>query len=43
MTTPLWQFEQELRQDPRWTYTNNAQEDLMGTARQILKNFGLVS
>jgi len=43
MTTPLWQFEQELRQDPRWNYTNNAQEDLMGTARQILKNFGLVS
>jgi hypothetical protein len=43
MTTPLWQFEQQLRQDPRWNYTNNAQEDLMGTARQILKNFGLVS
>jgi len=43
MTTPLWKFEQELRQDPRWNYTNNAQEDLMGTARQILKNFGLVS
>jgi hypothetical protein len=43
MTTPLWQFEQELRQDPRWNYTNNAQEDLMGTARDILRNFGLVS
>jgi len=43
MTTPLWQFEQQLRQDPRWNYTNNAQEDLMGTARDILRNFGLVS
>lgn len=42
MTTPLWQFEQQLRQDPRWNYTNNAQEELMGTARQILKSFGLV-
>jgi hypothetical protein len=42
MTTPLWQFEQQLRQDPRWNYTNNAQEELMGTARQVLKNFGLV-
>lgn len=42
-TTPLWQFEQELRKDPRWNFTNNAQQDLMGTARQILKDFGLVS
>lgn len=42
MTTPLWQFEQQLRQDSRWNYTKNAQEDLMGSTRQILKDFGLV-
>lgn len=40
---PLWQFEKDLRQDPRWRFTNNAQQDLMGTARQVLQNFGLVS
>lgn len=40
---PLWQFEKDLRQDPRWRFTNNAQQDLMGTARQVLQDFGLVS
>ena len=42
-TKPLWQFEQELRKDPRWNYTNNAQQSLMNTARQVLQDFGLVS
>jgi hypothetical protein len=23
-TTPLWQFEDQIRQDPRWQYTQNA-------------------
>lgn len=42
-TKPLWQFEQELRKDPRWNFTNNAQQSLMNTARQVLQDFGLVS
>ena len=41
VTKPLWQFEQELKQDPRWRYTKNAQQDLMGTARKVLQDFGL--
>ena len=42
-TTPLWQFEQDLRKDPRWNFTKNAQNSLMGTARKVLQDFGLVS
>jgi hypothetical protein len=42
-TKPLWQFEQDLRKDPRWNYTKNAQDSLMGTARKVLQDFGLVS
>lgn len=41
--TPLWQFEQQLKQDPRWRYTKNAQEELIGTGMQVLRDFGLVS
>jgi hypothetical protein len=41
-TKALWQFEQELKQDPRWRFTKNAQNDLMGTARKVLQDFGLV-
>ena len=40
---PLWEFQQQLRQDPRWNYTRNAQDSLMGTARKVLQDFGLVS
>jgi len=42
-TQPLWQFEKELRKDPRWNYTQNAQDSLMNTARRVLQDFGLVS
>lgn len=42
-TKPLWQFEQDLRKDPRWNFTKNAQDSLMGTARKVLQDFGLVS
>jgi hypothetical protein len=41
-TTPLWQFEQELRKDPRWNFTKNAQDSLMNTTRKVLQDFGLV-
>jgi hypothetical protein len=37
---PLWQFDQSLRNDPRWTKTQNAQDSIMGTAHSILQDFG---
>jgi len=39
----LWQFNQSLRQDPRWAYTDNARDSVNGMARQVLKDFGMVS
>lgn len=36
----LWQFENELRQDPRWLSTNNARDSVMGIAHTVLKDFG---
>jgi hypothetical protein len=38
---PLWQFENELRSDPRWRKTKNAQDSLMQVAHQVLSDFGL--
>lgn len=38
---PLWQFENELRSDPRWKSTKNAQDSLMGVAHQVLADFGV--
>jgi len=40
---PLWEFQQQLRQDPRWRYTKNAQESMMSASRKVLQDFGLVS
>jgi hypothetical protein len=40
---PLWQYEQSLKQDPRWAFTNNAREDVNGMLHQIGKDFGFVS
>jgi hypothetical protein len=40
---PLWQFETELRKDPRWYKTKNAQDSLMNVGHSILQSFGLVS
>jgi hypothetical protein len=37
---PLWQFENSLRQDPRWLQTNNARDSMMSTAHGILQAFG---
>lgn len=37
---PLWQFDQTLRNDPRWLKTQNAQDTTMSTAHQILQDFG---
>jgi hypothetical protein len=38
---PLWQFENDVRNDPRWRKTNNARESMMTVARQVAKDFGL--
>lgn len=36
----LWQFENDVRSDPRWTRTNNAREDMTKQARQVLSDWG---
>lgn len=35
------QFEDDLRKDDRWQYTQNAKETLLGTGSNLLKNFGV--
>lgn len=40
-TKPIWQFEQELRNDPRWKRTKNAQDSSMAIAHQVLRDFGV--
>ena len=37
---PLWQFENELRADPRWKKTKNAQDSLFQVGHQVLADFG---
>lgn len=40
---PLYDFEKQLRQDPKWLKTNNAREAMSGTAKQVLSDMGLVA
>lgn len=37
---PLWQFEQQLKNDPRWLKTKGAQDSVMASARQVLSDMG---
>lgn len=37
---PMYDFEKQVRQDPRWLSTNNAQDSFMSNAHQVLVNFG---
>jgi hypothetical protein len=37
----IWEFEENLRRDPRWLKTNNARESIMSAGRQVLNDFGL--
>ncbi len=37
----IWEFEEDLRHDPRWLKTNNARETIMSAGRQVLNDFGL--
>lgn len=40
---PLYEFEKQLRSDPRWLKTNNARESASATAKQVLGNMGLIA
>lgn len=37
---PMYDFEKQVRQDPRWLSTDNAQDAFMSNAHQVLTNFG---
>ena len=41
-STPLWQFEQGLRQDQRYMKTQKAQDTTMNVGRQVLQDMGLL-
>lgn len=37
---PLWMFERELKQDPRWQYTDNAYDTVSRASNQALSEMG---
>lgn len=39
----VYDFETQLRQDPRWQTTNNAREGLMSATKGVLSDMGLIS
>lgn len=39
----LWQFESQLKSDPRWMGTQNAQDSLMASGRKVLQDWGLAT
>ena len=41
-TKSIYDFEKELRQDPRWQFTNNAREQASSIATSVLKDFGFM-
>ena len=41
-TKSIYDFEKELRQDPRWQFTNNAREQAASIATTVLKDFGFM-
>jgi hypothetical protein len=41
-TKSIYDFEKELRKDPRWQFTNNARETAASVATSVLKDFGFV-
>lgn len=42
VATPLWQFQQQLRADPRWAQTDNARQSMAQAVTQIGKTFGFI-
>lgn len=41
-TKSIYDFEKELRQDPRWQFTNNARQEASSIATTVLKDFGFM-
>lgn len=41
-TKSIYEFEKELRKDPRWQYTDNARNDAASIATTVLKDFGFM-
>lgn len=39
---PLWQWEVDLRKDPRWNSTNNAREGLMAVGHKVAQDMGVL-
>lgn len=39
----LWQFENDIRQDPQWAKTKNAQDSMMAVGHKVLQDMGLRS
>lgn len=37
---PMYDFEKQVRQDPRWLQTDNAQDSFMSNAHKVLTDFG---
>ncbi len=40
---PLWAFEQQLKNDPRWDKTQNAQDEVMSVGRKVLEDMGMLA
>lgn len=40
-TKSIYDFERELRKDPRWQYTEKARKEVSGATMQVLRDFGL--
>lgn len=41
-SVPMWQFEQQLKQDPRYMKTKQAQDGVMSVGHKVLSDLGLV-
>jgi hypothetical protein len=41
-TKSIYDFEKELRKDPRWQYTNKAREQAASVATTVLRDFGFM-
>ncbi len=39
---PLWEFENDLRSDARWQFTNNARESVDSLQYKVMKDWGLI-
>lgn len=39
---PLWQFEQQVKKDPRWDYTDNAKQSILTSIAGVGRDFGFV-